>query len=277
MDLPAFRKTVREIILPLGFTAIGLGFAFLLKKLLHLDLSKLELSVIAFIVTSISVLWLFPRVFKIPFGKVSISNFVKKVGLKKPKRVYLFVLLGVIAAFFTLSGMLLGSILTGKYIFSFSTITVTQAVFSLTPGIWEEVLCRGVIMIVVLRITKSYKKALIIQIFLFGIVHIKGIDLLSFVDAFSVVIIAIAFTYIALKTKSLIPGIIFHYLHDTLLFAVQLPDDNYIGFYDNALFYSALWLSVAISIVVVKKLVEKYSIVSDYDFYKEGSGIEYKF
>lgn len=276
MDLLTIRKVVRPILLPMAFSAIGFLFVLILKVVFELKISKLEFSIIAFVVTSLSVLLLFPKVFKIPFGKVTILEFVRKIGLKRPDRIYLFILLGFIAACLTLSGMYIGSVLTGKYIFDPSRITLNQAVFSLTPGIWEEILFRGVIMIVLLRLTKSYKKAFIIQILLFGIAHIKGIDLLSFVDAFSVVIIAIAFTYIAFKTKSLIPGIIFHYLHDTFLFVVQLTEDNYAGFKDNAIFYASLWLSVAICIVIIKKLVERFKIVNEYDFYKTSSGIEDK-
>jgi membrane protease YdiL (CAAX protease family) len=276
MDLIAIRKKVRPIVLPMAFSAIGFLFVFVLKKVFNINISKLELSIIAFIVTSISVLWLFPKVFKIPFGKVTTIDFIRNVGLNIPNRIYLFVFLGFIAAFFTLSGMYLGSTLTGKYIFDPSKITIAQAVFSLTPGVWEEILYRGVIMIVILRLTKSFKKAFIIQIILFGFAHIKGFDFLSFVDAFSVLVIAISFTYIAFKTKSLIPGIIFHYLHDTFLFVVQLPDGNYSGLKDNALFYSALWISVGLSVLVVKRLSERLNIVNDYDFYLINSGVDNK-
>lgn len=276
MGISSVKKTIRSIALPIAFSGIGFAVVFVFKKLLHVDLSKLEFSIIAFLITSLSVLLLFPKVFKIPFGRVSIGDFLKNAGLSKPPKPYRFLLLGIMAALFTLSGMLLGSILTGKFTFSFTTITLTQAVFSLTPGIWEEVLFRGVIIIVLLKLTKSYKKAFIIQIVIFGLAHIKGIDLLSLVDAFSVMILAVAFTYIAYKTKSLIPGIIFHYLHDTFLFFVQLPDGEYSGFRDNALFFGALWIATALSVACIKKLSEKYSIINAYDFYALNSGNEKK-
>jgi len=274
MDISFVRKCIRSIALPIAFSGIGFFFVFVTKKLLHVGLSKLEFSIIAFFITSLSVLLLFPKVFKIPFGKVSIRDFIINVGLSRPKKTYKFILLGIMTALFTLSGMLIGSILTGKFAFSFATITLTQAVFSLTPGIWEEVLFRGVIILALLRLTKSYRKAFILQIVIFGLAHIKGVDILSMVDAFSVMILAVAFTYISYKTKSLIPGIIFHYLHDTFLFFVQLPDGEYSGFRDNALFYGALWITTVLSVAFVKKLSEQYSIVSDYDFYAINSGIK---
>jgi membrane protease YdiL (CAAX protease family) len=276
MGISSVRKHIRSIALSIAFSGIGFAVVFILKTLLHVDLSKLEFSIVAFLITSLSVLLLFPKVFKIPFGRVSIGDFLTNAGLSKPPKPYRFLLLGIMAALFTLSGMLLGSILTGKFTFSFTTITLTQAVFSLTPGIWEEVLFRGVIIIVLLKLTKSYKKAFIIQIVIFGLAHIKGIDLLSLVDAFSVMILAVAFTYSAYKTKSLIPGIIFHYLHDTFLFFVQLPDGEYSGFHDNVLFFGALWIATALSVASIKRLSEKYSIINAYDFYALNSGIEEK-
>jgi hypothetical protein len=274
MNFLELRKNIRPILLSIGFSAIGFLFAFILKKVLPFKLTKMGISIIAFIATSSSVLLLFPKVFKIPFGKVGISDFIKQVGLYIPGKIYKFILLGIFSAFLTLSGMLIGSIATGKYTFDISSITLTQAVFSLTPGIWEEILFRGVIMIVLIRLTNSLKKAFFIQILLFALVHIKGLDVLSLIDAISVGIIAIAFTYIAFKTKSLIPGIIFHYLHDTFLFSVQLPDGVYNGFNDNLFFYAGLWISVGLSVIITKRLVERFNIISEYDFYNPDSPIK---
>jgi membrane protease YdiL (CAAX protease family) len=261
--------------LPFVFSSVGLMVAFLLKKGLGLELSKLTLSLIALTVTSAAVLLLFPRVFKIPFGLVSIKEFIKNLGLYKPRPLLKLVLLGLFASLFTLSGMLIGSLLTGKYIFSAGTITLAQAVFSLTPGIWEELLFRGVIMIVLLRLTKSFKRAALIQVLLFGLAHIKGLDLLSLVfEPFSVTLLAVGFTYIAYKTKSLIPGMIVHYVHDTFLFAVQLPGGDYFGFQDNIFFYAGLWISVALCVIMVKLFVERFNIISPYDFYTIHSGVK---
>jgi membrane protease YdiL (CAAX protease family) len=269
MNASTIRKNIRSIALTVAFSSIGFVLIFILKKLLHIDLSKLEMSVIAFVITSLSALLLFPKVFKIPFGKVSVTEFIQRIGLKIPQKPYRFVLLGIIAALISLTGMLIGSILTGKYVFDRSTINLAHAIFSLTPGIWEEVFYRGILIIVLLQLTKSYKKAFFFQIIIFGLAHIKGFDFPSLIDAFSVALIAIAFTYLAYKTKSLIPGIIFHYLHDTFLFTVQLPDGEYVGFQENALFYAALWLSILAVVGVAKKLSENYHIVNEYDFYEE--------
>jgi membrane protease YdiL (CAAX protease family) len=117
--------------------------------------------------------------------------------------------------------------------------------------------------------TSSFKKAAIIQVVIFALAHVKGFDFLSILDVFSVLVIAIGFTYMAYKTKSLIPGIVFHYLHDTFLFSVQIPGGDYTGFKDNALFYSVLWISIGLVILVTKHLSEKYQIVNKFNLYDE--------
>ncbi len=269
MSFLSVRKTIRSILLPVAFSGIGMAIAFLLKKYSGLDLSKETLSLVALLVTSFSVLLFFPRIFGSPFGKISVKDFLKHLNLFPPSKPVQFIALGIIAAAFTLSGMLVGTILTGKYIFDPSNITIGQALFSLTPGIWEEVLFRGVLMIVLIKLTGSLKKAAVIQILIFAAAHIKGLDLLSLVDAFSVGIIAIAFTYLAVRTRSLLPGIIFHYLHNTFLFAVQLPDGEYSGFHDNALFYAGLFIAVALIVIITKKLTRLPVFVNDHDIYPE--------
>jgi len=269
------REAIRSIALTFAFSGVGFAVALLLKKGVGADLSKVTLSLVALAVTSSSVLLLFPRIFKIPFGSVNIREFLANLGLIKPRPLLKLMLLGAFASLFNLSGMLVGSLLTGKYIFSPATITMGQAVFSLTPGIWEELLFRGVLMIVLLRLTKSFKRAALIQVLLFGLAHIKGLDFMSMVcEPISVAIIAVGFTYIAYKTKSLIPGMVFHYLHDTFLFSVQLPGGEYFGFRDNLLFYIGLWTSVLLCMAMVKLLVERFRIVSPYDFYAIHGKIE---
>ena len=265
--------TFRSLILPPTFASAGLVAGFLLKKGPWPEITKLQLSLVTLAVTSAAVLLLFPRIFAIPFGRIGPKEYLANLGLYRPQPLGKLVLLGAVASTFTLSGMLIGSLLTGKYSFSADTITVGQAVFSLTPGVWEEILFRGVLMIVLLRLTKSYRRAALIQIGAFGVAHIKGADALALVDSFSVLVLAAAFTYIAYKTKSLVPGIVFHALHDTFLFAVQLPSGEYVGLRDNFFFYASLWIMIGLCIVVIKLFVERFVVVSPIDFYAVHSGV----
>jgi hypothetical protein len=161
------------------------------------------------------------------------------------------------------------TILTGKYVFDFGNIDPSHLAFSLIPGFFEEIFIRGVLMIILLKITKSLEKAFAIQIVVFGLMHINGIDVVSLVDALSVSIIAISFTYVVYKTRSLIAAIVFHYLHDAFLFLVQLPGGVYLGFSDNALFYTGLWVMVGVSILITKMATERFRVRADEPLYEQ--------
>jgi membrane protease YdiL (CAAX protease family) len=125
--------------------------------------------------------------------------------------------------------MLIGSLLTGRYELNWSTVNISHTIFSINPGVWEEYFYRGVIMFLLLIATRSLKRAALIQIVLFGLSHIKGFDLWSWIDVISVMFLAVAFTYAAYKTRTLVAGIVFHFLNDALLFLPQVPGGEYIG------------------------------------------------
>ena len=163
--------------------------------------------------------------------------------------------------------MLLASILTGKYELNFKSVTVTHLVFCLNPGIWEEVFYRGIQMMILLRLAKSLQKAAAIQIILFGLLHIKGISILSSIDAVSVMIMGIGFTYTAYKTDSLVAGIVFHYFHDAFIFVVQVPNNIQTGIADTVLFYLFLWSMVGVGCLVTKLAAEKLKVCSPTDLY----------
>ena len=252
------KRNVREIALTICFSALGLLIYAVLKEF---GFSKLNGAIIALMITALASFILFPKIFGIPFGRINIKEWIQKIGLYLPQDGWKHILLGICLAICTLSGMLIGSILTGKYFFDINNITLGHMVFSLIPGIFEEIFFRGVLMIILLRITESLKKAFIIQVVLFGLGHIKyGLNILSLIDAISVVLIAIGFTYSVYKTGTLIAAIIFHYLHDAFLFVVQLPDGAYHGFTDNALFYAGLWIMVGVAILITKIAAEKFQV-----------------
>ena len=107
-------------------------------------------------------------------------------------------------------------------------------------------------MLLLLRLTGSLKQAFAIQVILFAVAHIKGATLGAFVHALSVLVLAIGYTYVAYKTRSLVAGIVFHYFHNALLYFVQIPDRAYAGVTDNGLFYGLLWLMVGIACVITR-------------------------
>jgi membrane protease YdiL (CAAX protease family) len=260
------RIYIREIALTIFFSSFALILYAILKRV---GFSKLLGSSIAFIVAALVVFLLFPKVLGIPFGRTDTKEWTRKIGLYPPQSVWKHILLGILLAMCTLSGMLMTSIMTGKYVFDMGNINSSQMVFSLIPGVFEELFIRGVLMIILLRITKSLEKAFVIQIVVFGLMHINGIDAVSLVDALSVSIIAISFTYVAYKTRSLLAAIVFHYLHDAFLFLVQLPGGVYQGFSDNALFYAGLWIMVGVSILITKMATERFRIQAKAPLYEE--------
>jgi len=212
--------------------------------------------------------YVFPKLLKQPFGDVGLAEYTRRLGLTLPRGVWKHVLLGAVLAVCTLGTMLIGSILTGRYVLDWSTVSLSHAVFSLNPGIWEEFFYRGIIMAVLLKSAKSIRRAVLIQIVLFGLAHIKGVDLQVWLDVVSVMIIAVACTYAAYKTRTLIAAMVFHFLHDTLLFLVQVPKGQSTGFAANAAFYASLWIGVGVACLFIKLGADKLGVQARSELYQ---------
>jgi len=258
---------VRVIALSTTFSAMGLLICFLVEVFLNIEIPKLISSLINLIVVGFAAFFLFPQVFGIPFGKIKPRDLNKRIGFYIPNFTWRHIVLGAILALCTLSGMLIASMIIGGYELNFSNITLTQLVFSLNPGIWEEFFYRGILMIALLRYTKSLKRAAVIQVVLFGLSHIKGADIQSLIDVVSVIILGAGFTYAAYKTRTLVTGILFHYLHDAFLFFVQLPGGVYTGLIENAIFYAALWSMMGLGCLITRFAVERLKVRAPTELY----------
>ena len=126
-------------------------------------------------------------------------------------------------------------------------------------------------MMILINHFKEVKKPFIIQSVFFGLVHLQALDLWSMVDLVSVMILGLGYTYVALKTNSLVPVIVSHFLHDAFLFVVQVPGGVFLGTTENLLFFGCLWGMVAIGCVITKLVSEKFNLVQStklYDFAK---------
>jgi membrane protease YdiL (CAAX protease family) len=247
---------VRPVALTVVAPVAGFLLVFVLEVLTDIEVSKLLGSVVNLLVVVPIAFVLFPRGLGIPFGRIETREFLRRVGFYLPERAWRHVALGLILAACTLSGMLVASILTGKYAVDFETVDLPHLVFSLNPALWEELFYRGVLMFLLLKFTRSLRQAVVIQVVLFGLMHIKGVDVWSLVDSLSVMVLAIGYSYVAYKTRSLVAGIVFHYFHDAFLYLVQLPGGIYTGVADNVIFYSILWLMVAAGCVIAKLAVD---------------------
>ena len=266
-----FRDLMKSTVSPIALATLLPTFGFLLRLLLDMlldvEISKLLISVLNIPLAAFIAFFIFPKLLKQPFGKVDLPEYTRRLGFYLPLSAWKHVVLGVVLALCTLAGMLVGSILTGRYVLDWSTINISHTVFSLNPGIWEELAYRGIIMFVLLK-SKSVRQAALIQVLLFGLLHIKGVDLWSWVDVISVIVIALAFTYAAYKTRTLVAGIVFHFLHDALLFFVQVPEGEYLGFTENMSFYVALWIMVGVACLLIRVAAEKLGVQAQAELYQ---------
>src|SRR4030043_502626 len=133
------RKLLRSRVRPAALTIIAPVMGFLLvlvlEKSLKIEISKLLTSIINLLIVAPVAFILFPRWFGIPFGKIETREFLKKIGFYLPEHAWKHLVLGLILALCTLSGMLIASILTGRYTMNTSTINLPQLVFSLNPAL----------------------------------------------------------------------------------------------------------------------------------------------
>lgn len=262
---------IRDYAMTVGAPLVGFTIVYLIDVFLDLDFSRLTKALFNLVVASFFAFHILPRKRGVPFGKVATGEFLHRLGIYRPENLVGHVLLGVTLAALSLSGMLVGSMLSGLYVFDPSTIDVSQIVFSVNPGLWEELFYRGVLMVLLIRDTKSVRGAALIQVIIFSLFHVKGFDLWSLVDVFSVSILTLGFTYTAYKTRSLIPGILYHFLHDAFIFVVQVPGEVALSNTQNAVFFFSLWVAVGAGCLVTKVSAERFGVQEKEELYKNVS------
>jgi len=265
------RNTVRSIALATVFVSPGFLLRLLLNLLMDVKMSVLFASVVNFGLAALGAFVVFPKGIKQPFGAVSLAEYARRLGFYLPVKAWKHVALGVVLALCTLGGMLAGSLLTGRYVLDWHTINLEHLVFSLNPGVWEEFFFRGVVMVVLLKRVRTIRQAALIQIVLFGLTHVKGLDVWDCVDVASVMILGTAFVYVAYKTRTLVAGIVFHFLHDSFLYVVQVPGGEYMGLWENLAFFVALWVMVGVACLVVKVATKRFGVQSQTELYEVGT------
>jgi membrane protease YdiL (CAAX protease family) len=269
--MKAFLRTrVRPVAITVAAPALGFALLLLLGMLPEIEFSKLLRSIVNLALGSLLAFVIFPRFLGIPFGRVKTKVFLRRLGFMIPKDVWKHLALGLSLAGCTLSGMLVASILTGEYAVDRSTVNFPHLVSSLNPALWEELFYRGVLIMVLLGATQSLKKAFAVQVVLFSLAHIKGTDVWAVVDVFSVAVLALGFTYVAYKTRSLVAGIVFHYVHDALLLFVQVPAEVQTEVMDDLLFYGLLWLAVGAGCLVTKVAADRLGVRAAAELYRVG-------
>lgn len=162
-------------------------------------------------------------------------------------------------AILTLSSIFLASLLTGHFVFDLSLVPALRWVKGLTRGIWEEVFFRGIILVLFMRVF-PLRKAVFFSALLFAMIHLNpmAINPEMIVDVISIFFMGLLLAYLVLKTGSLLPAIIFHYVHDVFLLLVQnTPSaDETLA---SVLLYAFLWIALIIGAVLTKYIVERWS------------------
>lgn len=211
-----------------------------------------------FSILGIIALVLMPYVLGLPLGKKTIKEFCVDIRFLPVSPLMRNILVGLMMAGLTLTGMFIASLLTGHFKLDWSLLPALRWVKGLNRGIWEEVFFRGIILVLFFRFYEK-KKAIFYSTFLFAVIHLGTFppDIETLVDIVSIFFMGLAFTYLVLKTGSLLPGILFHYFHDIFLFVVQnTPGANKV--LELILFYAFLWTALGIGVFATKKIVERW-------------------
>jgi membrane protease YdiL (CAAX protease family) len=211
-----------------------------------------------FLALGILALVIMPFVLGLPNGRKSLRDYCQDIHLLPMRPLGRNILIGLLMAALTLSGIFLASLLTGHFVFDWGYVPALRWVKGLTRGIWEEVFFRGIILVLFLRVFTK-RKAVLFAAFLFTIVHLNplNLNLDMLVDLISIFFIGLLLTYLVLKTGSLLPAIVFHYIHDIFVLLVQNTPgaDEPLA---SALLYAFLWIALVIGAVLTKYIVEHW-------------------
>ncbi|MCP4763885.1 MAG: CPBP family intramembrane metalloprotease [archaeon] len=175
-----------------------------------------------------------------PNGNESIKEVSNTIKLDTVHPFKRNLVIGIGVTILSCLSALIGSLLTFRYTFDPTILINTpgthpqnglgwfRIIEMLYPGIWEEVVFRGLILTLLL---KKYpdKKAAIISSLAFGIEHFHNLIgaqltasniLFTCAQVVNATSLGYVLAYIYLKTESLFPGIVFHYLYDVLFLLV---------------------------------------------------------
>jgi len=179
-----------------------------------------------------------PKGLKLPCRDELFSDYIRTIGLTKVKPLGRNLLVGL--GSFAIFGIVvwIGANLLGTFYWApeflfrdpnplipgIASFGWFIWIFMIRPGLWEEVAFRGVILPL---LSRKYKQIISILIsgVIFGLIHapniifvlLSGLDpLLAVFQVIYATLIGFSMGYMFIKTKSLLPSIIYHYLIDTV-------------------------------------------------------------
>jgi len=229
-----FFGTFNLLVLMLGFLLL-IGYAQLPLLFFVDSLPTIAILFFDFFINFglMMLLWLVivPRSLGLPNGKEHLKGYVRTIGIKSDEKLIRNILLGIGCSVIAFICRFVTANIFGNYVFDLDTIFGIPGssvsfygwflfILMLIPGIWEEVCFRGVM--ITLNMRKHSRTTVVIVVsLLFGLFHY--FNLLGGPNLFATtlqVIWAALFGfllgYLFIKTKSLIPSIILHYLVNTV-------------------------------------------------------------
>ncbi len=211
-----------------------------------------------FAAAGIWALYVIPRVLGLPNGRKPFREYCADIRLLPVAPVRRNILLGLLMAVLTLSSILLATLLTRHFVLDWSFVPALRWVKGLTRGVWEEVFFRGIMLAILMRFYPRRKAVLWITT-IFALVHLNIMDVTvaAIVDVVSIFFMGLLFVYLVLKTGSLLPAIVFHYVHDVFVLLVQ----NAPGASEptvSVLLYGFLWAALAVGAVLTRSIVERW-------------------
>jgi membrane protease YdiL (CAAX protease family) len=200
-------------------------------------------------------LYVTPRILGLPNGRKPLREYCLDIRLLPVTPVARNVLLGVLMAALTLSSILAASLLTRHFVLDWSLVPSVRWVKGLTRGVWEEVFFRGIMLAILMRFYRR-RKAVLVMTAVFAVVHlnIADVTVAEIVDIVSIFLIGLLFVYLVVETGSLLPAIVFHYLHDVFVLLVQNTPgaDEPMA---SGLLYGVLWAALAVGALLTRGVV----------------------
>jgi len=219
---------------------------------------------VQFLFAGITLLVLIPVLLGVPTTFKPYYGYLESIRLKNYKPIGKIIFIGITSSVFILFFSIFLPSMTGDLIIQpdrvfgppvrdnnapdNSVLGWFGFIMFLIPGIWEEVIGRGIILTVLLRkypLEKGkHHKAIAIGGFIFGLMHLLNIPKLinepSFVLGQVVwsTIIGIAWGYVAIGTNSLYPSIFIHWIIDVF--------SSYISFDGDPMVFAGLFMMAII-------------------------------
>lgn len=218
-----------------------------------------------------------PLILHLPKGKRTYRQYLRDIGLSGEQEVIKLVLLGLSCYFFLAISQASASIIYRFFEGNPITLSFIQGVITISedassllatiPSMFEEVGSRGIVLTVFLN-SYSERKSIIYSSFGFGLMHImnllNGRELVWVVgQVIWASIIGIFYGYVFVKTKSLVPSMMVHYLSNAFIGSLTGYMQSSASARTEALYGVILTLGIVPTVLMIiwaRFFLEKWSI-----------------